>query len=330
MHKACIEVRIRMDNKDKTDSTCMVSICIAVYNHEKYIAQCLNSFFEQKMDFPYEILIGNDKSTDGSAKVLENYADRVTVINREQNLGLCANQYDLFLRAKGKYVFYFSGDDYMYDPLALQKQVDFLEAHPEYYAVSAWNYMYRHSDGKMYANYTEDFIREFTMEDFLRDGEIPTTHGLVRNTFREDWETNGYLVKGARNNEEMKLWTYTLSKGKRYILPEYFHVYRNVDEEGMSNYNSTHTMLDMFEDNYGDLCMLRREFKGRYNYTPMILKKCNAYSLRCDSVGTLLKLLGRMKAADVFRLLWYKVYLKTHGYHAPAKWSQKEYLILKE
>ena len=128
----------------------------------------------------------------------------------------------------------------------------------------------------------------------------------------------------------MKLWTYTLSKGKRYILPEYFHVYRNVDEEGMSNYNSTHTMLDMFEDNYGDLCMLRREFKGRYNYTPMILKKCNAYSLRCDSVGMLLKLLGRMKAADVFRLLWYKVYLKTHGYHAPAKWSKREYLILKE
>lgn len=317
------------DNVNNNESV-MVSICITVYNHEKYIEECLQSFFAQKTNFKCEILVGNDNSTDNSAEILGKYKDRIIVLNREKNMGLCANQYDLFMKACGKYVFEFSGDDYMYDPLALQKQVDFLEEHPEYYAVSAWNYMYRHSDGKMYANYTEDFIREFTMEDFLRDGEIPTTHGLVRNTFREDRETNGYLVKGARNNEEMKLWTYTLSKGRRYILPEYFHVYRNVDEEGMSNYNSTHTMLDMFEDNYGDLCMLRREFKGRYNYTPMILKKCNAYSLRCDSVRILLKLLGTMKAADVFRLLWYKVYLKMHGYHAPAKWSQKEYLILKE
>lgn len=317
------------DNVNNNESV-MVSICITVYNHEKYIEECLQSFFAQKTNFKCEILVGNDNSTDNSAEILGKYKDRIIVLNREKNMGLCANQYDLFMKACGKYVYEFSGDDYMYDPLALQKQVDFLEEHPEYYAVSAWNYMYRHSDGKMYANYTEDFIREFTMEDFLRDGEIPTTHGLVRNTFREDRETNGYLVKGARNNEEMKLWTYTLSKGKRYILPEYFHVYRNVDEKGMSNYNSTHTMLDMFEDNYGDLCMLRRKFKGRYNYTPMILKKCNAYSLRCDSVGTLLKLLGRMKAADVFRLLWYKVYLKTHGYHAPAKWSKREYLILKE
>jgi len=93
------------------------------------------------------------------------------------------------------------------------------------------------------------------MEDFLGEGHIPTTHGMMRNSFYEDRSSNQYLVSGARNNEEMKLWTYTLSKGKRYILPEYLHVYRNVDREGMSNYNSTHTIFDMFKDNYIDLCI---------------------------------------------------------------------------
>lgn len=311
----------------KADGKYMISVCIVVYNHEKYIEQCLESFFEQKVDFPVEILIGNDRSTDCSAEILKKYEDRVKVINREKNLGLCANQYDLFMRAQGKYVFSFSGDDYMYDTEALQKQVDFLEKHPEYYAVSAWNYMYRQSEQKMYANYKEDFIREFSMEDFLRDGEIPTTHGLMRNTFRQDKETNGYLVKGARNNEEMKLWTYTLSKGKRYILPEYFHVYRNVDVEGMSNYNSTHTVLDMFEDNYGDLCMLRRELGKKYNFNPMIMKKSNAYSLRCPSIKELGKLIGMMKPIDACRLFIYKIYLKTHKYQSPRKWSCREYLI---
>lgn len=309
------------------DGKCMVSICIAVYNHEKYIEQCLESFFEQKVNFTVEIMVGNDCSTDSSAEVLRKYEDRVNVINRKKNLGLCANQYDLFMRAQGKYVFNFSGDDYMCDPEALQKQVNFLEKHLEYYAVSAWNYMYRQSEQKMYANYTADFIREYSMEDFLRDGEIPTTHGLVRNTFRQDRETNGYLIKGARNNEEMKLWTYTLSKGKRYILPEYFHVYRNVDEVGMSNYNSTHTVLDMFKDNYGDLCMLRKELGNKYNFNPMILKKGNAYSLRCSSVKELGKLLSMMKVVDACKLFAYKLYLKTHNYQSPAKWSQREYLI---
>ncbi len=306
----------------------ILSVCVVCYNHELYIKECMDHILEQEMDFPYEIIVGNDCSTDHTADVLEAYADRAVIINRVDNMGLCANLYDLFLRAKGKYVFNFSGDDYLCDRQALKKQVKFLEENPEYYAVSAWNYMYRESNHQIYENYDDSCPREFTMEDFLREGHIPTTHGMMRNSFYEDRSSNQYLVSGARNNEEMKLWTYTLSKGKRYILPEYLHVYRNVDREGMSNYNSTHTIFDMFKDNYIDLCILRSLFKGKYNFTPVILKRSNYYLLKLSkNMSRIMSVFKELSMPDRIRLLWYKVYLKIHDYKDPAKWSKKEYLI---
>ena len=313
----------------KDEHEIMLSICVVSYNHEAYIRECLDHILEQEMDFSYEIMVGNDCSTDGTARVLEEYKDKVKVINRPENLGLCANLYDLFLRARGKYVFNFSGDDYICDPKSLQKQVDFLESHPEYHAVSAWNYMYRESDGKMYANYEESCPTEFALEDFLREANIPTTHGMMRNTFAGDRGWNQFLIQGARNNEEMKMWFYTLSKGKRYIMHEYFHVYRNVDKEGMSNYNSIHTLVDMFRDNYGDLCILRELFGEKYNFTPAIMKRSNYYCIKLsDNMKNLIDFVKVMRVQDLILLFGYKCYLVVHGHNDPPKWKERGYLIL--
>ena len=311
------------------DQEIMLSICVVSYNHEAYIRECLDRILEQEMDFSYEIMVGNDCSTDGTARVLEEYRDKIEIVNRPENLGLCNNLYDLFLRAKGKYVFNFSGDDYLYDSKALQKQIDFLENHPEYYAVSAWNYMYKESEGKIYANYDESCPTEFTLEDFLREASILTTHGVMRNTYAADRERNQFLIQGARNNEEMKMWFYTLSKGKRYIMHEYFHVYRNVDKAGMSNYNSMHTLVDMFRDNYGDLCILRDQFGKRYNFTPAIMKRSNYYCIKMsDNMKNFIAFAKVMQLRDLIMLLGYKCYLVMHRHNDPPKWKERKYLIL--
>lgn len=121
----------------------MLSFCLVTYNHEKYILECLESIFKQKVNFKMEILVGNDCSQDATAQLIkDNYGDRVNLIDRKENLGLCKNLYDLFLRAKGRYVYMFSGDDYIKDEYMLQKQVDFLEEHPEYFSASARNLNY--------------------------------------------------------------------------------------------------------------------------------------------------------------------------------------------
>ena len=75
----------------------MLSVCVVSYNHEKYIEECLNHILGQKFDFSIEILVGDDCSTDNTVQIIKRkYGDRVTIIERRENLGLCKNMYDLF------------------------------------------------------------------------------------------------------------------------------------------------------------------------------------------------------------------------------------------
>ncbi len=307
----------------------MLSICVVSYNHEPYIKKCLDCILEQQMQFSYEIVVGNDYSTDRTAQVLEEYKDQIRAINRSKNLGMSANLYDLLLQARGKYVFMIAGDDYLCNSEALQKQVDFLENHKEYHAISAWNYTFRESDGKMYDNYVKGSPTEFTLEDFLNGVMPPVAFSMMRNTFAEDQYQNQYLISGARNNEEMKLWLYTLRKGKTYIMHEYFHVYCSRDDG--NSYTSTHTWIDAFRDNYDDLCILREWFKGVYNFTPIILKRSNYYCIRLsDNLKNLIAFVRVMKFWDAIKLFGYKCYLALHSYNDPPKWENRDYLILKD
>lgn len=118
----------------------LVSICSITYNHEPYIRQCLDGFLMQKTNFKYEIIIHDDASTDGTAEVIKEYAEKYP--NLIIPIFQTENQYSKGLRgfyarfiypiAKGKYIAICEGDDYWTDPYKLQKQVDFLEANLEY------------------------------------------------------------------------------------------------------------------------------------------------------------------------------------------------------
>ncbi|SEF94444.1 Glycosyltransferase involved in cell wall bisynthesis [Halpernia humi] len=113
-----------------------VSACIITYNQEEYISQCLDGVLSQIVDFDYEIIIGEDKSTDGTLEICKKYADKhptkITLIERSENLGMIGNWLETIMSCKGKYIALCEGDDYWTDPLKLQKQVDFLEANDEF------------------------------------------------------------------------------------------------------------------------------------------------------------------------------------------------------
>ena len=90
----------------------MLSVCVVSYNHEKYIEECLDHLLQQKTDFEMEILFGDDCSTDNTLKIVrEKYNDKVTILERAENMGLCGNMYDLFMHAQGKYIYLIDGDD---------------------------------------------------------------------------------------------------------------------------------------------------------------------------------------------------------------------------
>lgn len=114
----------------------LVSICCITYNHEKYIGQAIDGFLIQETDFPIEIIIHDDASTDGTADIIRKYAakdDRIKPILRRENIKSTGVPIFpiTFKVAKGKYITMCEGDDYWTDPLKLQKQVDFLEEHPD-------------------------------------------------------------------------------------------------------------------------------------------------------------------------------------------------------
>lgn len=112
------------------------SIISISYNHEKYIQQTLNSFAMQKANFNYEIIIGDDCSSDNTQAIIrefeKQYHGKMTAILRKQNIGISANLFDVLKKAKGDYIFICEGDDYWIDENKLQTQVDFLEKHTEY------------------------------------------------------------------------------------------------------------------------------------------------------------------------------------------------------
>jgi glycosyltransferase involved in cell wall biosynthesis len=122
----------------------LVSVCLITYNHAAYIAQAIESILGQRTGFPFEILVGEDESNDGTREIVlgyrERYPQRIGVLLGERSRVIRVdgratgrrNLLDTLERARGKYVAYLEGDDYWTDPLKLQKQADFLERHPDY------------------------------------------------------------------------------------------------------------------------------------------------------------------------------------------------------
>ena len=113
-----------------------VSVIVLTYNHERYIRRALDSVLSQRTAFPYEVLVGDDGSTDQTARILREYQQDgrgvLRLFLRKDNVGGTANLAGLLRCAEGKYIASCEGDDYWTDPGKLQKQVDFLESHTEY------------------------------------------------------------------------------------------------------------------------------------------------------------------------------------------------------
>lgn len=111
-----------------------VSVCVVTYNQERYIAECLQSLVDQETDFPFEIIVGEDCSTDRTRDIVEEFArkypDLIVRNFHEKNIGAVDNMVSSYRLAKGRYICHVDGDDYAM-PGKLQTQFDILEAHPE-------------------------------------------------------------------------------------------------------------------------------------------------------------------------------------------------------
>jgi glycosyltransferase involved in cell wall biosynthesis len=113
----------------------VVSVHMITFNHEPYVARAIEGVLMQETDFPIELVIGEDCSTDRTREIVLEYQKKhpetIRVIASARNVGPSVNELRTDKACRGKYVAYCEGDDYWHHPLKLQKQVDYLESHPE-------------------------------------------------------------------------------------------------------------------------------------------------------------------------------------------------------
>ncbi|MDE6250948.1 MAG: glycosyltransferase [Alphaproteobacteria bacterium] len=121
------------NNKPKVSVICMT------YNHKNFIRQALDGFVMQKTKFPFEVIIHDDASTDGATDIIREYAEKYPDIikpilqtENQWSRGISISQNYIWPNICGQYVAVCDGDDYWTDPYKLQKQVDFLDKHPDY------------------------------------------------------------------------------------------------------------------------------------------------------------------------------------------------------
>lgn len=112
-----------------------LSIVMIAYNMERFIEQAIDSVLMQDVDFDYELIIGEDRSTDRTREIIREYADRhprvIRAIFRERNLGMNRNFMETLGEARGRFVALLDSDDYWTTPHKLQRQIDFLRERPD-------------------------------------------------------------------------------------------------------------------------------------------------------------------------------------------------------
>ena len=220
----------------------LVSICCLAYNHEAYIRQCLDGFMMQKTTFPIEILIHDDASTDNTADIIREYEKKYPTIikpiyqvENQYSKGVRVGVVYNLSRVRGKYVALCEGDDYWIDPLKLQKQVDFLEGHPEYtLSHTAFEFYYQNNstfkkfENKKTAEYSKDRLISAILND--NSYRIQTNTALYPvSIFQDILDENPFLFSGFFLMGDTQLWCCLASRGKVHYLKDITAVYRVAD-----------------------------------------------------------------------------------------------------
>lgn len=251
----------------------LVTVLVTTYNQEKYISSALDSILAQQVSFPYEILVSEDHGKDGTRAILEQYAARhpnIRLYLREENVGISRNWYEGLQAARGDFVCTLEGDDWWCSPHKLQRQVDFLQSHPDYVAVSHCIRM-QDDAGNTYGTAPSDpriVGKDATVPLFLRSVTFSLTACLCRNIFRDAPPAQKAYVTANRSIADFALCMLLLDAGRVFVLPDVLSVYRVAGQEaGHQNYNGSHSAVQKYQD-YLDVILASRAYWGnRYSFT---------------------------------------------------------------
>lgn len=250
------------------DNTPLVTICCITYNHAAYIRECLNGFLMQETNFKFEVVIHDDASTDETQGIIKEYCEKYP--NVFSPIFQHVNQYSRGIKSiiqtfcvpqfRGKYVAMCEGDDYWIDPYKLQKQVDFLESHPDYGMC--------YTKVKRFVPKNNKFIDEWggpneTMDKLLIENTIPTLTAVFHKAIYYNYLTEIHPSKRGWLMGDYPIWLYFAQNSKIKFINETTGVYR-ICTESASHSNDLEKII-RFNNSYHDI---RTWYNSRQNTVP--------------------------------------------------------------
>lgn len=227
----------------------LVSIQCLVYNHEPYLQQCLEGFVMQKTTFAFEAIVHDDASTDGSAAIIREYAEKYPniikpIIETENQYSKHDGTLDRIMNEatspSSKYIAFCEGDDYWIDPLKLQKQVNFLESHPEYVICSHDYICYDQNKMKLneYSTYSFLFNSIVNKKEYLEYTLVNYFNGWWTHPLTCVYRNGLYLKEIPREKykyfRDDVFFYYVLKNGKGALMHDVMGVYRVHDNGAWS------------------------------------------------------------------------------------------------
>lgn len=210
----------------KNQQDILLSVCVRTHNQERFIREALDSVLRQHTTFPYEIIVSDDASSDGTVAILQayqkQYPEKMRLLLHETNIGGPENLKRVIEASNAKYVTCLDGDDFYTDDYKLQKQVDVLEAHPEY-AACFHNTWYADGNGRLFSLFNRpDFHAVHDAREFIRERWfVPIHSAVLRREYIDfpDWY-NSVM------NDDYVIHLSVAKHGPYYYMPDVMVAYR--------------------------------------------------------------------------------------------------------
>ena len=328
------ERRIHIPEKKlcNCNSNIMVSICCITYNHEKYIADAIEGFLMQETTFPFEIIIGEDCSSDRTREIAIQYKNKypilIKIITSEINVGATKNFSRTIMAAQGKYIAICEGDDYWTDPQKLQKQVLFLESNHDYAMV--------HSDAscliqttKVYyqSNNKERLKRKipsgYIYEQLLINNSLITLTVVMRKTILQNAMNELALQNKQWKMTDYPLWLEIAKHHNIHYIDESLGVYRVLPHSASHNKDMNQTFL--FDRDTFDVKFYFLRKYGSTSTTLAIIKK--EYNEKTSRYAFELNDKAILEDYPLFKDI--KISFKVRIYQAGLKNSILRYFIIR-
>ena len=227
------------------DNEIMVSVSMITYNHGKYIRHALESVLMQETDFKFEIVIGDDCSSDNTQEIIREYEKKypniIKPIYRQENVGAINNSIDVKSKCKGKYLAILEGDDYFTSKYKLQKQVEFLETHKEYKSCAhRIEIVDENENHKLYTLSDLPLNYAFGTYEYSKwqTNMIHPNSLMLVNIFKENNEDIKKLFTTSKTSNHSMLLLTCLKMSDIYVFSESMTAWRCVIKPNATNYTS--------------------------------------------------------------------------------------------